>query len=213
MSATRAVQHLSEPPSPDQLRGRFPVLTVSAGTVLYRTHKDGLGAWWFGSSLQGRFDLAGPYGTCYTAESELITLLECWTGIRYIPRTEIDGRALSAVAVGRDLQIADVTSNMAIEFGMTSEINTTVDYDLTQRWAEAFRAAGFDGIRYWARHEMSHTHACLALFAVGGDRTHSATRPSDYLVTDIDLLVDRDDLWVVLEKETGTQILDIPGTF
>jgi hypothetical protein len=120
---------------------------------------------------------------------------------------------LSAVAVGRDLQIADVTSNKAIEFGMTSEINTTVDYDLTQRWAEAFRIAGFNGIRYWARHEMSHTHACLALFANGGDRTHSAAQPSDYAVTDIDLLVDRDDLWVALEKETGIQILDIPGTF
>ncbi|TSD40573.1 RES domain-containing protein [Rhodococcus sp. KBS0724] len=133
--------------------------------------------------------------------------------MRYIPRTEIDGRALSAVAVGRDLQIADVTSNKALEFGMTSEINTTVDYDLTQLWAEAFRTAGFNGMRYWARHEMSHTHACLALFADGGDRTHSATRPGDYVVTDIDLLVDRDDLWVALEKETGIQILDIPGTF
>ncbi|MDV8006980.1 RES family NAD+ phosphorylase [Rhodococcus sp. IEGM 1318] len=213
MSAPRAVQHLSAPPSPDELRGRFPARTVSAGTVLYRTHRDGLGAWWFGSSLQGRFDLTDPHGTCYTAESELITLLECWVGIKYIPRTEIDDRALSAVTVRRDLQIADVTSNRAIEFGMTSEINTTIDYTLTQRWAEAFRSAGFDGIRYWARHEMSHTDACLALFAEGGDRTHSTARPSDYAVTTADALADRDDLWTALERETGIQILDIPGTF
>ena len=212
MSALRAVEHLSEPPSPDELRGRFPELTVPAGTPLHRTHRDGYGAWWFGSSLEGRFDLTAPHGTCYTAESELITILECWVGVKYIPRPEIEVRAVSVVTVGRDLRIADVTSNKAIEFGMTSEINTTVDYDLTQRWAAAFRAAGFDGIRYWARHEMAHRDACLALFADGGDRTHSAATPSDYMVTDVDLLSGRDDLWIALEKETGIKVLDIPGT-
>ncbi|PQP17313.1 hypothetical protein C5613_34670 [Rhodococcus opacus] len=63
--------------------------------------------------------------------------------------------------VNRELRVADATSNAAIQFGMTSEISTTTDYALTQQWAQALRAAGFDGIRYWARHEKT-PRACRA---------------------------------------------------
>ncbi|MDV6271305.1 LGFP repeat-containing protein [Rhodococcus globerulus] len=94
---------------------------------------EGLGAWWFGSSLQGRFDLAGKYGTCYTAESELITLLECWVGIRYIPRTEIDGRALSAVAVGRDRQTPRIPGG-AIYVSIPNAIGSAVGGAIRDKW-------------------------------------------------------------------------------
>ncbi|MGV9862618.1 hypothetical protein [Rhodococcus koreensis] len=59
MSASRETQHLAVPPSPDTLRGRFPVCTVPAGTTTYRTHGAKFGPWWFGTSLGGRFDPAG----------------------------------------------------------------------------------------------------------------------------------------------------------
>jgi hypothetical protein len=212
MSAPRATQHLAAPPSPDTLRGRFPVSTVRAGTTMYRTHGAKFGPWWFGTSLGGRFDLPGPDGACYTAESELITLLETWCGIQLIPSPEIAQRAISAVAVNRDMHVADVTSNAAIQFGMTSEVSTTSDYNLTQQWAQALRAAGFDGIRYWARHEMTHVDACFAVFAQGGDQTSTVAIPSDFAVLGTDALPDRPDLWDSLRETAGIEVLDIPGS-
>ncbi|WP_345345301.1 RES family NAD+ phosphorylase [Rhodococcus olei] len=148
---------------------------MPSATAMYRTHGAKFAPWWFGTSLGGRFDLPGPDGTCYTAESALITLLETWCGIQLVPSSEIAQRAISVVAVTRDLHVADATSNAAIQFGMTSEISTTSDYDLTQQWAQTLRAADYDGIRYWARHEMTHVDACYALFAQSGDQTRTVT--------------------------------------
>ncbi|MFE5703399.1 RES family NAD+ phosphorylase [Rhodococcus koreensis] len=212
MSSSRALQHLAVPPSPDTPRGRFPVHAVPAGTTTYRTHGAKFGPWWFGTSLGGRFDLTGPDGTCYTAESELIILLETWCGIALIPSPEIAQRVISAVAVDRELHLADATSNAAIQFGMTSEISTTSDYALTQQWAQALRAAGFDGIRYWARHEMTHMHACYALFAPSGDQTSTVAVPTDFTVLGTDALPDRTDLWDALHATAGIEVLDIPGS-
>lgn len=53
---------------------------------------------------------------------------------------------------------------------MTAEIATTERYDLTQRWASAFAAAGFAGVRYWARHDPARGRA-VALFGPAGDQT------------------------------------------
>jgi hypothetical protein len=188
------------------------VCTVPASTTTYRTHGAKFAPWWFGTSLGGRFDLPGPDGTCYTAESELITLLETWCGIAIIPSPEIAHRVISAVAVNRDLHLADATSNAAIGFGMTSEISTTTDYALTQQWAHAFRAAGFDGIRYWARHELTHVHACYALFAPSGDQTSTVAIPTDFTVLGTDALPDRTDLWDALYETAGIEVLHIPGS-
>ncbi|WP_249353528.1 RES family NAD+ phosphorylase [Rhodococcus sp. Q] len=185
---------------------------MPAGTAMYRTHGTKFEPWWFGTSGGGRFDLPGPDGTCYTAESELITLLETWCGIQLIPSPEIAVRSISTVAVERDLLVADATSNAAIRFGMTSEIATTADYDLTQQWAQALREAEFDGIRYWARHEMAHVEACFAVFAPRGDRTRTMTAHTDYTVLSKDALADRPDLWESLRETAGIEVLDIPGS-
>ena len=73
----------------------------------------------------GRFDLADTEGTCYTAESEQITLLETWGGMRVIPSTELANRAVSRMQVTTDRILADLTSNTAAQFGVTAEIFTT----------------------------------------------------------------------------------------
>ncbi|MDJ0420776.1 MULTISPECIES: RES domain-containing protein [Rhodococcus] len=116
----------------------------------------------------------------------MITLLETWCGIQLIPSPEIAQRVISAVVVNRELHLADATSNAAIGFGMTSEISTTTDYALTQQWPQALHAAGFDGIRYWARDEMTHVHACVALFAPSGDQTSTVAVPSGFTVVGTD---------------------------
>lgn len=209
MSAPRATSHLSTPPPPDLLRDRFPAATVRAGTRLHRTHGSAFSPWWFGSRGHGRFDLAEPYGTCYTAESEQITLLETWGGIRVVPSTELRGRALSRLELSADRRIADLTSNLAVQFGVTAEIFTTVDYPLTQLWAAALREAGYAGVRYWARHDLTHTHACVALFDAGGDRT-DAPGTGDYTVVRTDKLADRGEVFEELRKRSGITVLAIP---
>jgi hypothetical protein len=213
VNVSRAQQHLKPPPSPDTLRGRFPETGLAARTTIYRSHAAGLGAWWFSSNGGGRFDLTGSEGTCYTAETELITLLEAWSGIYVIPRPELVKRDISTVIVRRDLRLADATSNRAIQFGLTSEMFTTTDYPLTQQWAKALHEAGFDGIRYWARHDLKHVDACIAVFAASGDQTGTDEEPSDFAVLGTENLLDRPDLWEALEEEAGIVVLDIPRSF
>lgn len=208
MTAPRATRHLTLPPTPGQLRGRFPSRVLPTGTPLYRNHPQRLGPWWFGSSLAGRFDLSEPAGTCYTAESEIVTLLETWTGIALIPQPELDQRALSTMTADQDLQLADMTSNAAIGFGVTAEISTTIDYDLTQNWATALHAAGYNGIRYWARHEVGRTAACVALFDFGGAPRDDAP----YLVRNTTPLSECGQLWEHLRQQTGIEVADIPDS-
>lgn len=76
---------------------------------------------------------------------------------------------VSTLTVPRAMRLADCTSTRAVGHLLTAEIATTTDYDLTQCWARAFRAAGFDGIRYWARHDTGRGRS-VALFGPGGQR-------------------------------------------
>ncbi|WP_430335963.1 RES family NAD+ phosphorylase [Rhodococcus sp. ACT016] len=216
MTPPRASQHLTTPPAPapapDELRGQFPQITVRAGVPLFRTRSAKLNPWWFGTSLDNRFDLPGTAGTCYVAESELLGLLEAWSGIRIIARADAAVRAISTLSVSRDLIVADTTANAAIRFGVTAEISTTVDYALTQQWAAPLQDAGYHGIRYWARHELSHTSASIALFDSAGDQTDSPLRPTVYGVARTDCLIDRDDLLTDLQVNAGITVMAPPST-
>jgi hypothetical protein len=88
----------------------------------------------------------------------------------------------------------------------TSEIFATTDYGLTQLWASAFRLAGFGGIRYWARHDLAHIAACLALFGPA-DVSKSL---AGFEVIDTDHLPDCQDLLDQFERETGVTVLAVP---
>lgn len=122
-------------------------------------------------------------------------------------KPELAGRAISAMSVERDLALADMTSNAAIEFGITAEISTTIDYAPTQKWASALHAAGYDGVRYWARHEVARSAACVALFAAGGQGPSA-----EYAVHATHSLADRPELWNELNLQTGIDVLDIPSS-
>ncbi|MFI8567683.1 RES family NAD+ phosphorylase [Rhodococcus sp. NPDC078407] len=206
MSAERAVVHLSEPKAVSELSGRFPSYVYPAGTELFRSHRAGLGTRWYSSSGGGRFDLEEPGGTCYLAEDEVVTLLEIFGGQLVVPRYEVESRAASTITLGSDVTLADLTANTGIAFGVTAEIFSTADYPLTQRWAAAFRAAGFDGLRYWARHELERAGRCVALF--GGAGAVGESHPHAVKVTTG--LSDRGDLLQRWREETGVTILDVP---
>src|SRR5262245_44247773 len=64
--------------SPDHpvLLKDFPARRLSPEVRLLRIVRAGVGPWWFGSSLAGRFDLPEPDGTCYLAADEIAALLE-----------------------------------------------------------------------------------------------------------------------------------------
>lgn len=205
MSADRATNHLSEPNSPAQLAG-FPTHTYSAGTVFVRSHSSIRGPWYFTNNGAGRFDLSGTHGTCYVAEDEVITLLEKFGGMKAVPDYSIEEVSISSVSLAGDLVVADLTSNRGVAYGVTAEIFDTSDYPLTQRWAASLHAAGFAGVRYWARHELEHDLHAVAIF----DSAGAPADPATHSVRSTDALVDRTDLLERWQEETGVTILDIP---
>jgi hypothetical protein len=69
--------------------------------------------------------------------------------------------------------LADCSSGRCRKFSLTGEIHSTPDYAVTQAWAAAFAAAGFDGIRYLLRHGPGQSLAGTALFGPAG----AADRP------------------------------------
>lgn len=176
---------------------------------MFRCHSATRGPLWFANGGHGRFDLADTHGTCYTAESEQITLLETWGGMRVVPSTELAARAITRIQMTDVRVLADLTSNAAAQFGVTAEIFSTGNYQLPQLWASALRSAGFSGIRYWARHDLAHNHACLALFDTAGAHTSNDVSGS-YAMTETDTLSERTDLIDALQRDTGITVLFVP---
>ena len=128
--------------------------------------------------------------------------------MRVVPSTELVDRSISLIRPNSDRDLADLTSNTAAQFGVTAEIFTTGHYQLTQLWAAALQAAGYGGLRYWARHDRTHTHGCIALFDTAGDNPGKAT--TDYTVSATHPLTDRPDLTAALRHDTGITVLPIP---
>lgn len=140
------------------------------------------------------------------AESEVVTLLETWGGLQVVPNYKAAERDSSCLRLDKGARVADLTSNLAIQYGVTSEIFSTIDYGLTQLWASALRQAGFGGIRYWARHDLAHTAGCLALFGPADPKKSLA----GFEVLNTDHLPDRVDLLDELEQQTGIVVLPVP---
>ena len=205
-AASRAVRHLAKPPPPAHLASAFPSRDYPAGATVYRSHQHGRGPCWYSHSGAGRFDLAAPEGTCYVAESEVVTLLETWGGMQVVPDYIAAARDSSRLRLGDGVTVADLTSNLAVQYGVTSEMFTTTDYALTQLWAAALRQAGLGGIRYWARHDLAHSNACLALFGAADPGKSLA----GFEVEATEHLPDRRDLLDQLERETGITVLAVP---
>jgi hypothetical protein len=204
--AARAVLHLAEPPPPALLCDEFPTRDYPAASEVFRSHRQDRGPCWFSHSGEGRFDLAAPQGTCYVAESEVVTLLETWGGLRVVPDYVVAERNSSYMRVMSDVRVADFTSNLAVQYGITAEAFTITDYARTQLWAGALSRAGFGGIRYWARHDLAHTAACLALFGPADPGAATA----EFAVVAADHLPTRTDLLDQLEQETGITVLPVP---
>jgi len=173
-------------PAPDiDLRG-FPRAPLAAGTLLYRCHSVRQRHWWFasrGPGAGGRFDLPAPRGTHYVA-SDVETavrerLREQGRQSGDVPGDIAETFQVTVTRAARSWSCAHVGVKRAARFGVTRELTTLPkDYhETTQAWAEAFAAAGFDGLRYGARFTPGRANA-WALFGQGGD----AERPEPEIV-------------------------------
>jgi hypothetical protein len=167
--STRQALALGLPPAPDGL-ARFPVWHVHGGTSLFRVTSSGHGPWWFSSDGAGRFDLFPPRGTCYLADDEMGALLEVLGPVSVVSPGWAKRFSVWLLALPDQCSAADTTVRAARGFGVTAELATMTPYDLPQRWAAAFAAAGYQGVRYRVRHDPGGSRA-LALFGAAGERT------------------------------------------
>jgi hypothetical protein len=197
---TRQTPSIGDPPPPEELAG-FPVWHVHAGSVLCRVTSAGLGPWWFSSEAHGRFDLPPPRGTCYLADDEVGALLEVLGPIMIVSRTWARRLSIWHLPLPHQCTAADITVREARGFGVTAELASIVPYDLPQRWAAAFAAAGQGGVRYRIRHDPGGSRA-LALFGAAGERTrwpHGRRREID------------DEVLALLAEETGVRVAALPA--
>jgi hypothetical protein len=94
----------------------------------------------------------------------------------------------------------DTTVRAARGFGVTGELASMVPYDLPQRWAAAFAAAGYQGVRYRIRHDPGGSRA-LALFGAAGERRWPQGRSQQVAGS----------LLARLASEAGVRVAPIPA--
>jgi hypothetical protein len=125
-------------------------------------------SWWFSADGSGRFDLVAPEGTCYLATDAYAAIREA-TRLGPVSTPWVEDRELREVAPpSPQARLAATTRLAAGRYGVTAELATVVPYELTRRWAAAFRAHGFDGIRHQLRHDQRTRPSGVALFGTAG---------------------------------------------
>jgi hypothetical protein len=156
------------PAPPDDLP-ELPSTKLGSGH-LWRIHAADVTPWFFDVGPDGRFNLAES-GTCYLAQEPIGAFVEKLGRLLRpggaIPEPLVDTHRLSKLRPPR-ARVVDLTDPSVLGLiGLTAEIHSTTDYDLTQGWALALQEAGYDGIRYRARHDPRGQLVSIALFGKG----------------------------------------------
>lgn len=134
---------------------------------LWRIHAADVAPWFFDVGPDGRFNLAES-GTCYLAEEPIGAFVEKFGRLLrpggVIPEPLVDTQRLSRLRPPK-VNVVDLTNPKVLGLiGLTAEIHSTTDYNLTQGWALSLQDAGYDGIRYKARHDPRGQLISIALF-------------------------------------------------
>jgi len=148
--------------------GGFPVYHLRSTHTVARIHRADRQACFYSSEGSGRFDLAAPYGTCYFGDDPLASFVEVFGEAAVVAEPLVVAKELSLLRPRSEVALADVAHPRSRRFGITGEIHTTTDYEVTQAWAAALQRAGFDGIRYRVRHDPAQDLVGLALFGPAG---------------------------------------------
>jgi hypothetical protein len=137
---------------------------------LWRIHGADVAPWFFDIGPDGRFNLAES-GTCYLAEEPIGAFVEKFGRLLRpdgaIPEPLVNAQRLSRLRPPK-AKVVDLTDPTVLGLiGLTAEIHSTTDYNLTQGWALTFQEAGYAGIRYKARHDPRGQLTSVALFGPG----------------------------------------------
>ena len=155
----------------------FPRRTLREDQALHRIPGAARGPWWFSADGSGRFDPRGTgYGACYLAERPMGAWIEVFRKRLLLPEDEVTARVLLSVRLRRAVRLADVTSRRAPGYGATVSLGSGESYDASQRFATDAIAAGYEGVRYFVRHDPAQKLYGYALFAPAG-----APEPDDPL--------------------------------
>ena len=175
-SLSRAEIALQPAPGPDILN-QLPGVEVEG--PFFRVHQERpdehRGCWWFAGTEQGavppgRFDLQSPRGTLYLAETPLAAALEsCGRYLAHgipIPVTAVAGRLVSQIH-GELTYLGDLTHTEAPKVGVTREISSLDNYEVTTSWAIGLDRLKYRGLKYYPRFSTD-TAAAYALFGKAG---------------------------------------------
>jgi hypothetical protein len=138
---------------------------------LWRVHQERLPTVHFATDRGGRFNPPAPdagFGTWYLSTHQKGAFVEVFGRFRMILRSQIDARVIAEVWLPSDVRLADLTHPSVLgRFGVTNELSTGGDdvYPISQSWAHALWQAGFGGIHYASRHDVTFQTRSIALFA------------------------------------------------
>lgn len=145
--------------------------------MLYRCHTSTRGPWYFSSAPTehesgpgGRWELADPHGTCHTGTGASAALWERfgtdYHDLGFVPQDAVERTSVTFVELNTDIRIADLQGPSAPSLGVTSELATTSDYEMTRAWAEGAWKAGWNAIKAASR--FAPEHSVVALFGPAG---------------------------------------------
>jgi len=158
----------------------FPAYELTEGRQVARSHSHDKGVWWFSSAPSdidekgGRFDLQAPRGTIYAADSVDAAVRErlrsATINNAVVSPKLADNFQVTLLTMTQSSRCAHIDVSAAGRYGVTRELATIPpsQYQLSRQWAEAFRKAGFEGIRYGVRFTPGRANA-WALFGNAGD--------------------------------------------
>ena len=168
---------MSAIPVPQQLSTDFPTTVWAAQQPLWRVHRQCHDSAHFATDQGGRFNPAEPakgFGTWYLSTHRAGAFVEVFGRFgRVITRALIDERVLAQVWLPSDVRLADLTHPTVLgRYGITNELSTGGEsiYPLAQKWATALWVAGFSGIQYLSRHDVTLQTRSIALFAKPADQ-------------------------------------------
>ncbi|MCS5723649.1 RES family NAD+ phosphorylase [Herbiconiux sp. CPCC 203407] len=158
---------------PGQDLSGFPTEVLHEGRNVHRSHHPDFDPCFFNGTPDSRFNLTDGRGTCYVAD-DIVTavrekLREHVLGQGIVPAGFANSFVVSTIRIDRSFTCADVGSPDSLPHKVTRMLATMDDYEVPQRWAATFDAAGFEGIRYGSSYTNGPDTA-WALFGDEGER-------------------------------------------
>jgi hypothetical protein len=148
-----------------------PVVRLERGTPLWRVHRRGRDAVWYGvdpgQPPRGRFAAPGhEFGVCYFAATPDVAVLETVirSADRLVPRTDLDAREVSRLAAVREMRFLQLEGAGLPPLRIAAERTHGDDYAECQQLAlDVFSSQPkIDGIQYRSR--WNNGELCWAVF-------------------------------------------------